>query len=603
MSENNMDADWRAAFGDQSARPKLYSSDQLNEEGFQPLTDPQKFIQPLGDLNAQQMYSAAANNQLAMKQAQDEYLELQRQIQTITMKGMDSFKDPQSFPSHDDFEERKEADLYGYKYEAGKPVLLHSGHPGVRAADEVTEQEKHDVRFLPDPFEQGGFIPKPKELKSITDKAKDLKNPDGWDPVIDKAGRHLIPKQQTHHDEYTHTYVKRNVDENGQYIRPVSPDSDAPKETPEKLGNKLLSRTRFDGKKVPATRDVSEAPSTASTPRGRKRGSPPGDYKREDTPSTKRPKVATDAALPTEAPPKRKGQNQYTKAREERERLARQQQAQGLANPLYAPQPSRTTASAPPNGHQTKSWLDMSTEEKRTRAWAEQDLKDAIREDHTWLNDDPKKAQKWATELLKPDKTAVRSFAMYKKWGYWRNEGLDKRPRAKDSKSRDGTPHPNGDDGDKYNPRPTSRKPRGSRALASGTATPMSTSTPAPDIAQQDGTVDDASTSPPKTRPVRAARTKSAIGVKDESRQGNTKTNGVSNGDHHSTPDQDTESSVDEKASTGSDSKQASRSSRRRPRIMHETSSSTIMVNSEPSQVDGSTPTKRVTRSTRNASS
>ena len=50
MSTAAMDTMWRSAFGDASTRPVLYSSEELNEEGWQPLTEPQNFILNLTNL-------------------------------------------------------------------------------------------------------------------------------------------------------------------------------------------------------------------------------------------------------------------------------------------------------------------------------------------------------------------------------------------------------------------------------------------------------------------------------------------------------------------------------------------------------------------------
>ncbi|KAH0847164.1 hypothetical protein FOPE_00360 [Fonsecaea pedrosoi] len=417
MSATEIDTLWRFAFGESAIRPLPYSSEELGDDGWRPLTDPQKFIMNLANLNQQQLYAASANNQLAMIDAQNEYLELERHIANI--KGKEITKNPRDLPAPDVFEERKEAALYGYKYDANRPALLHAGIPGLRSADDLTEREKHDVRLFQEPFEQGGFVPKEREYKAKLAKAKDPRNVDGWIPV-EKDGKLLIPRQQTHHEEYNITYVKRNVDENGEIIRPQSPEgSEVPGETPDKAVNKRLTRTRFDGKKFPPTRDVSEAPSTASTPNGKKRASPSGADTREDTPTSKRRKI--HLTVNGGEQPKPKHPNQYTKAKE-RELASTTQTAPAPAS-VKPVMPSSSSSSKP-------TWRELSPMSKRTHKWTDPDLIESIKEDHSWLHDDPKRAEEWKHKLLNGI-NPVRSLSMLLKWNYWQVTNQAKRPRAK----------------------------------------------------------------------------------------------------------------------------------------------------------------------------
>ncbi|KAG9780843.1 hypothetical protein KCU88_g3606, partial [Aureobasidium melanogenum] len=425
MSEMEIDSIWQAAFGD-SARPELYTSKKLNEDGFPPLSDPQAFLLNITTLTRKQLYAASANNQIALKMAQDEYMDLERQIANIKSKNQP--KNPQALFEHDVFEERKESVLYGYKYEANRPALLHAGIPGLRHADEVTEREKHDVRLFQEPFEQGGFVPKEKEYKAKLARARNPKNPDGWDPVM-KNGKALIPKLQTHQDEYTNTYVRRNVDENGEIIRPLTPSSEVSGETttPPKPVDKRLTRTRFDGKKHPPTREVSEAPSTPSTP-GRKRAadSPAVDGGAE-TPNAKRQKLNAQG--------KPKHPNQYTKAREAREaKEAQEAAAAAAAVALAGPTASKTATPAPsgptPAGADRPPWMGLSVHELRERKWTDEELVAAVKHDHLWLHDDPVQAEDWKWKIIN-GVNPVRSFSMFKKWAFWKAENKDKRPRGK----------------------------------------------------------------------------------------------------------------------------------------------------------------------------
>jgi hypothetical protein len=445
---------WQAVFGS-TTRPALYTSQELNEDGFLPLSEPSSFLMNISNLSRQQLYAASSNNQIAMKSAQDEYLELERQINRI--KGKSKIKNPQQLPPPDVFEEQKESVLYNYKYDPNRPALLQSGIPGLRTADEVTDREKHDVRYNQEPFEQGGFVPTEKEYKSMVAKARNPKNIDGWTPVY-KNGKALIPRQQTHKDEYSikynHNNNKANFDVNGDGARPLSAGSDASANTPSKAVDKRLTRTRYDGKKVPATRDVSEAPSVSSAP-GRKRENTPLVDGREDTPNTKRRKL--------NGPDKPKHPNQYTKAREARETAAVNTPA---APPIPKPLPANV------------DWTQLSPTELQNRKWTDEELVEAVKQTHSWLHDDPKKAEDWKHKIINGI-NPVRSFSMFRKWAYWKVNDQDKRPRNKKN-LQDGDLKDNQDQ--KASPKPRRSAKAKITAQADSTRTTPS-ATPVPEAA------------------------------------------------------------------------------------------------------------------------
>jgi hypothetical protein len=473
VSTMEIDTMWRSAFGDTSTRPVVYTSQEANEEGWRPLNDPQNFLLNLNTVNAQQLYAASSNNALALQEAQAEYSYLETRIKGIQAKEMT--KTPQRLLSPDVFEERKEATLYGYKYDANRPAMLGGGFTHNRPGDEITDAEKHDVRLFQEPFEQGGFVPKEREFKSIKAKSKNPKNIDGWEPIVDDAGHRLIPRQQVHHDEYSITYVKRNIDANGEIVRPVSSDgSDVASGTQDKAVNRRLTRTRFNGKKVPATRDVSEAPSGGSTPRGRKRGTPAVEDSRDSTPNSKRQKVTAAPKDPVQ--PRPKHPNQYTKAKE---RAAKEQQKNDTVKDTAVPSPRPSTNS---DAAVRTTWRDLTTKEKRERKWMNPELHAALKEDHLWLNDDRATADMWCAKLL-ANQHPTRSFAMYMKWGYWKENKLDKRPRNKTAADGSG---PKG-----ITKRQRTRKP--GTAGSSGASTPASTPavTPAPASSPDSASRDD----------------------------------------------------------------------------------------------------------------
>ena len=412
---------WQRAFPEVT-RPLLYMGDDQDEDGFRPLTDPQDFITDICDQSKTQLYASSANNQLALQQAQAEYLDISRQI--AALQGRKS-KAKQTLQDPEEFEDRKEAILYNYKYEANRPALIHNGVIGNRAAEDITEQEKRDVRLFQNPFEQGGFVPTDRQYKALVAKASNAKNIDGWKP-IDRDGKHLIPRQNTEHPEYTTVYIRRNIDENGEVIRPTSSSTDdsfaanTAGGTPSKLENKRLTRTRFGGKKVPPTRDASEAPSsTASTPSGRKRLATPET--RNGTPSAVKRRRLDNNGLDKPRHP-----NQYTKARD----LAAAAAAAALKN--GTPAAPATNGSFPAATAQAPmpDWSTLTTPQLLARKWTDDELKDSIRRDHTWLHPDAGKALEWRDKILN-GANAVRSWSMVKKWEEWKVTNKDKRPRKK----------------------------------------------------------------------------------------------------------------------------------------------------------------------------
>ena len=426
----DVDSLWKDAFANAS-RPVLYSSIERDEDGFRPLTDPQDFIVDISELSHDQLYALGSNAQITLQRAQAEYLEISNQIAQINGREPRK-KDPQALLDSAEFEERKEAQLYSYKYEKPQPALLHNGVAGNRLADELSEQEKHDVRFFQEPFSQGGFVPTERQYKGMLSRSKNHFNIDNWVPV-EKDGKKLIPVQQIHKDEFTATYTRRNVDEHGELIRPDSEDSDNSLATPSKLVDKRLTRTRFAGRKVPPTREASEAPSAASTP-GRKRVATPAFDSKESTPPIKRRKPNDNGDLSRPKHP-----NQYTKAKERRLlEEAAAARAAGLPVPTAPPATQAYTTSSTAPATQN-DWSSMTTEQLRSRkGWTDADLTAAITHDHLWLHDDPAKALEWKDKILN-GVNPVRSWSMVKKWAEWKGKGEDKRPRRR-VEGKDGTP-------------------------------------------------------------------------------------------------------------------------------------------------------------------
>ena len=471
---------WRANFGEKE-RPKLYTSG-TTENGFLPLSDPQNFVADLDGMTNDQLWALGHNNCVAMLEAQNEYNELSELIANMT--GNITVKNAQRYKDSDEFEERKEATLYQFRYEAPRPQLNRAN------IDDITEYEKHEVRMFQEPFEQGGFVPTNTQYKAKLAKAKDPRNIDGWKPT-EKNGRMMVPKQQVHRPEYEYTLVRREMDENGEFIRPVSPDSEDGEHSPTKPINKRLTRTRFDGKKVPPTRDVSEAPTVVSTNPRSRQGTPKRALEDGDSPAPKRARTV----LNVDGKPKH--HNQYTKAKE-REALALQQQQpqqqqqqwqkshnqlqleQQVERPM--PLPQQPPPPPPQQQHQpavvakkadkprstTKpdmSAIDkMSVDELRAKkGWQDDELLEAVRRDFSWLHPDPIKASNWRDNILSKD-NPVRTYSMLKKWAQWQATGKAKRPRKRgETPGRDETP---GTDGEVRVEKPATKK-RKSESVAS----------------------------------------------------------------------------------------------------------------------------------------
>jgi hypothetical protein len=440
---------WKEAFPSNKIRPKIYSGTIRDDHGFRPLADPTIFGEDISKLNSAQMYAVASNNALALQIAQREYLEISRELNEIRDIDKD-VRDPQAPLDKFTFEETKEAELYGQPYEKGAPARLEHGRPNEsfgklpKGVDLLSDQERTDVRFAFDPFQifysKSKATDKPR--RRGRDGLNDPANPDGFDPYrIDKKA--YVPVQYQDEAEYTHKYNKRILDANGVPIRPVSPDpeemdpsrhtqdnnSSQAAATSIEAGMQNRRATRYNGTKVPNTRDVSEAPSGTSTPKRKRNGTPLGAATREDTPN-KRPKIEQSPLAPgsihrpdslSGAPRRKPHPNQYTKAREAREREA-------------ALTESASVEVAPAVVAPKLDLSNMTDDDKWKRKWTDAELLAAIKEDHTWLG---VKADLWRPRLLN-SANPVRSLSMLKKWRFWQDSGQDKRPRNREKSENGG---------------------------------------------------------------------------------------------------------------------------------------------------------------------
>lgn len=316
-----LDALWSEAFPTRP-RPQVYSSQEIAPDGYLPLTDASDFlVDSLHGLGASQLYALTANNAEALRQAQDEWINLERLANQIKTQDRFSsaYKDPQALPSHEIFEERKEATLYDYKHEPNRPML----QTKFTLPTLTTDQEKFDLREPPNPFAHK--IPTDKQYRSIMTNARTdghEKNPDEQTPYEQNFAFQARPPG---------TWIAKMAP-----TEAVQPPRTRAREA-QLNGTAADRQTRFNGEKVPLTRGVASAdeiPSQGGTPIG----SPAGRKRKIET---------VDIALP-----RKKHPNQHTKRREreEAERLAALNLQQGLP-PASQPDSVASPISVPKKKH------------------------------------------------------------------------------------------------------------------------------------------------------------------------------------------------------------------------------------------------------------
>lgn len=302
MAAVEVDARWSKNFPHRSL-PTAYTSDEPGEDGYKPLAEFDDFkIEDLLKLTKDQLYVVGEVGCAALVELQKEWRDLERQAQHLKLRDPMpvAYKDPQQLLSREVFEERKEAALYNYKYEPNKKMIpTRYTVPGP-----TTDQEKFDCREPQEPFAQGGFIPTDKQYKAIIATAK-------------AEGRPLNPDKQTSYSQNAAFFDRPE----GTWIAKAMPPEAplAPRTRARAALNGTADRqTRYNGDKVPMTRDLSSGTAGLASPATRM-GTPAG----VGTPTPlKRTIDAVD--ITHKLPPRKKHPNQYTKRREkeEAERLA-----------------------------------------------------------------------------------------------------------------------------------------------------------------------------------------------------------------------------------------------------------------------------------------
>lgn len=476
LLNSSLDTVWRSAFLDKP-RPQLYTSGELNEDGYQTLTAPSDFlVDNAGTQKSAHLYAVAANNQEALVLAQQEWTALERLANRIKHHDASSVsqKEPQALPDTRTFEEHKEAILYGYKYEHKRKIMTNRGF----GASDLSEQEKYDLREEPDPFAQGGFIPSDKQFKTLVATAKangDELNPDKLDSYAQNFAYEQRPKG---------VWIPKMLP----YVNdlPVQPKTRARTRQLNTYARSDATDTgRVYGEKGMNYQDSVDSASRAGTPfagspavRKRKpesvasdalpRKKHPNQYTRHrenletgagagaaSVMSSRLQTIIVDAQAHASATsmsleaPRKKHPNQHTKRRE-REEAERQRQRLTTLDGTYeqhaAPPPppfaSRSTSSPRPpvtfhvhrqppvfrTPSNPPDFVNMTTAEKLVCQWDATSLVECVKHDHYWLHPDPEMADRWKTKILAGD-YPVRTLAMLRKWDYWQKEGTNKRPR------------------------------------------------------------------------------------------------------------------------------------------------------------------------------
>lgn len=231
-------------------RPGPYRKARVDRGEFLEITSLDQFVSQLRDPETRtydELYAITNNAALALKTWQDEYLAIDKLYKRATRYTSKPTANPRKPERKEVFEDKKEASLYGYKYDP--------------RADKIGNQN---------PFIQGNFKPTTTQMRKIIAKAgPNNPNPDGWRP-IDKFGIEHIPKFQDPPRKAPmppKTTRKRKAAE----IEAANADEteDAPSEVQEATDDSPKRRTRA---RVNNAAESVPPPPSRGTGRGRGRG-------------------------------------------------------------------------------------------------------------------------------------------------------------------------------------------------------------------------------------------------------------------------------------------------------------------------------------------
>ncbi|GLA43213.1 hypothetical protein AnigIFM63309_000941 [Aspergillus niger] len=236
-------------------RPEPYRKAKAAKGEFLEMTSLEEFLAQLRDpehRSTEELYAITENVAYALKAWQDEYIAIEKLHKLATRHNAKPTSDPRKLQRPQVFEDKKEAMLYGYKYEAKE--------------DKVGNQN---------PFTQGGFKPTPAQSRKMMNKiGPNNPNPDGWRTIV-KFGVEHVPKfQNPPREEFVGKATrKRKAAELEAANRELAasgseePTIETPAQTDtEEYGPKRRTRGRRPGT------EVDEAQASATPPRGAVRG-------------------------------------------------------------------------------------------------------------------------------------------------------------------------------------------------------------------------------------------------------------------------------------------------------------------------------------------
>lgn len=172
--------------GKKAGRPGPYLCDKTEKGEFLKLTPVEKFLDTLIDFESMptdQLHAAAQNVYHALRTWQDEWIAIEELSKRVTNKPKKS-SNPRALDRPEVFRDKKEAMLYGYKYDAS----IHE--PKKREANNET------IFKCQDPFVQGGFRPTAAQLRKMqTEVGKNNPNPDNFKTMM-RDKQEYVPRFQ-----------------------------------------------------------------------------------------------------------------------------------------------------------------------------------------------------------------------------------------------------------------------------------------------------------------------------------------------------------------------------------------------------------------------
>ena len=435
--DSKLDAKWNEVFGlDGHSKPTLYQDPAIDDK-YPPITDPNVFIDQLAkaeDHSQRELYLVLENSQTALATAQDEYLAITKALRHIQGSNAEGIPNPRELEDFEEYDEKKKALLYGYSF---NPKIW---------KDTVLPVENTQLS-IQNPFTQGGFVPSFaafKKMKALTS----TKKTNNDDFLLERGGKLMIPRLykeskipfQTIKDPRPVKKRTRGTMEAEETSWPTSVEKEIPSMEPATD----KPNTRFAGTKVPLTREVSSTPDPSPTPKRRKiqlhqpsnlsaTVSPAPDT--TPTPNRRNTKPALLTPMPEHESPAtiRKSLRVRTTRSSARNTPTRSNSSPtpppGEQTPARTGRPDDVT---PVTQTQQES-TPMKEDEKERDFKTDAALIAAVKEDDTFLHEDPKLRAKWRGRILEA-KNPKRTHAMLKKWGGWRATGDDKRPRNKSAK-------------------------------------------------------------------------------------------------------------------------------------------------------------------------